>query len=314
MSRLFIIIALSLAFSAAALVIQKDYHYINWAGNVRFTAPKFIQASTVEEVQAIVKNAKNLRLIASTHAANRQVETSETLLSIRSMNKVLGIDENNIIHVQGGCSFSDILPILVERKLEMPSMLCTPDLSIVGTILTASHGSGMNAPILNSLVRELEVVRADGSIEVITGPQLDLESLSLGLLGVVVSIKLQLYPAFELKQCVYTDVPFSHFVSLKTNLEEFEQELVEKQSNFDAVFREGFSVSLFTLFGQAGELGAGAEFLGQANPLGPINIEKAVLSSVWVKKSVDEDCKIPLTQPHSAELSKDSKCFFRTVL
>lgn len=94
---------------------------------------------------------------------------------------------------------------------------------------TGTHGSGVTNGSLGSAVREVEVVTSDGSsVRIGRGDErFDGAVTSLGALGVVTALTLDLEPDFEVSQHVFTELPLDGL-------------------DFEAVAAAAYSVSLFT--------------------------------------------------------------------
>ncbi|WP_250445054.1 D-arabinono-1,4-lactone oxidase, partial [Actinotalea sp. C106] len=106
-----------------------------------------------------------------------------------------------------------------------------PHISVAGAVATATHGSGDARRNLAAAVVGLEVVAADGGL-VHLGPQDDDLAgavVSLGALGMVTAVALEIEPTFEVVQEVRTAVPWDAVLRA-----------------FDQVTASADSVSLFT--------------------------------------------------------------------
>ena len=101
----------------------------------------------------------------------------------------------------------------------MPSL---PHVTVAGAIATGTHGSGIAFGNMASQVSALEIVVADGSIVRYTRDEhphhFDCAAVSLGMLGVVARVTLDIVPAYEVDQVALKDVPLSTYLQ---HLEEF---------------------------------------------------------------------------------------------
>src|SRR5690606_37525988 len=98
--------------------------------------------------------------------------------------------------------------------------------------MTATHGSGNQNGNLATAVSALEIVTADGEIIKLSrkdDPAFFGAVVSLGGLGIVTSITLDLLPRFEMRQDLYLNLPFA-----------------ELEAHFDTLTASAYSVSLFT--------------------------------------------------------------------
>jgi xylitol oxidase len=129
--------------------------------------------------------------------------------------------------------YGEVATLLQEAGYAIPNLGSLPHISVAGAIATGTHGSGMTVGNLASAVAGLEMVTADGSLV-----RLDRDEdrdrfcgsvVSLGALGVVTAVTLDIGPTFEVRQWVYDDLPWA---AVENDIEE--------------VFAGAYSVSLFT--------------------------------------------------------------------
>jgi xylitol oxidase len=112
-------------------------------------------------------------------------------------------------------------------------MASLPHISVAGACATATHGSGLTIQCLSTSVAAIELVTASGELVRLSrtaNPDIFPGCVvSLGALGVITSLTLDIVPAFAIAQTVYEDLPFA-----------------ELEHNLPAIFSAGYSVSLFT--------------------------------------------------------------------
>jgi xylitol oxidase len=113
--------------------------------------------------------------------------------------------------------------------LALPNMASLPHISVAGSVATGTHGSGVRNGSLAAAVREVEIVTGDGSVVVIGrgDERFGGAVTSLGALGVVTALTLDLEPAFEVEQHLFTELPLEGL-------------------DFETVAGAAYSVSLFT--------------------------------------------------------------------
>ena len=115
----------------------------------------------------------------------------------------------------------------------LANLASLPHISVAGSCATGSHGSGVRNANLAAAAAALEIVRADGELERIdratAGDVLHGAVVSLGALGVVTSVTLEVEPTFRMRQDVYEDLALSDLVD-----------------HFDEIVSAAYSVSLFT--------------------------------------------------------------------
>ena len=208
----------------------------NWAGNYAYRAERLHRPSTIERLREIVANAPGVRVLGSRHSFNDIADSSE-LVSLEGMPADVVVD-----HAAGTVSFNASLKYgrLVEtlraESVALHNLASLPHISVAGAVATATHGSGDANGNLATAVAGLELVTSDGEILEFSrgGPDFDGVVVGLGALGAVTRITLDVEPAYEVRQRVFEGMGW--------------EALFE---HFDGVTSRGYSVSVFTRWGEA---------------------------------------------------------------
>lgn len=206
----------------------------NWAGNIQFNTNKVYYPGSVTEVQEVVKKHAKLKVLGSGHCFNRIADSPDYLLSTKALNKVVSLDKHtHTVTVEGGIKYGELAPYLHEQGYALHNLASLPHISVAGSIITATHGSGVGNANLAVPVLALELVLADGSVRTFSkekdGDLFNGLVVNLGALGVITKVTLALEPAYQMQQVVYENLP-----------------LVQLTANFQEIVAAGYSVSLFT--------------------------------------------------------------------
>jgi FAD/FMN-containing dehydrogenases len=207
----------------------------NWAGNYRYAATALHRPETVAEVQEIVAgSAGAVRALGSRHSFNGVADTTGALISQERLDRVLEIaPERRTVTVEGGARYGTLARRLHAEGFALPNLASLPHISVAGAVATATHGSGNDNACLAAPVRALEFVAADGSLVSLDrerdGDAFRGAVVSLGGLGIVTRLTLDVVPTFAVRQDVYENLSFAAL-----------------EENFDAVTGGAYSVSLFT--------------------------------------------------------------------
>ena len=219
---------------AKTLFAQQDAAQFNWAGNVRYGTNRLLNIESVDQLQEFVKKQNSLKALGSPHCFSRIADNAHQLISFRSMNRMLDIDETEkTVSVEAGITYSKLGPELDRQGYALHNLASLPDISVAGAIATATHGSGRKNGNLASAVAEIELVTADGELRTLARQKDADEFLGavvhLGALGIVTRVKLDIQPTFRVNEYTYH--------GLKKNI------LYEK---FSQIMNSAYSVSLFT--------------------------------------------------------------------
>ena len=219
---------------AKTLFAQQDAAQFNWAGNVRYGTNRLLNIESVDQLQEFVKKQNSLKALGSRHCFSRIADNVHQLISLRSMNRMLDIDETEkTVSVEAGITYSKLGPELDRQGYALHNLASLPHISVAGSIATATHGSGSKNGNLASAVAEIELVTADGELRTLSRQKDADEFLGavvhLGALGIVTRVKLDIQPTFRVNEYTYQ--------GLKKNI------LYEK---FSQIMNSAYSVSLFT--------------------------------------------------------------------
>ncbi|MDQ0834174.1 xylitol oxidase [Streptomyces achromogenes] len=204
----------------------------NWAGNITFAAKEVHRPHSLDALRSLVAAAGQVRVLGSGHSFNRIAEPGGegVLLSLGALTGGVEVDTvARTVRVGGGVRYAELARRVHEHGLALANMASLPHISVAGSVATGTHGSGVGNGSLASSVREVEVVTADGSTVVLErgDERFGGAVTSLGALGVVTALVLDLEPAFRVEQHLFTELPLEGL-------------------DFETVAGAAYSVSLFT--------------------------------------------------------------------
>jgi alditol oxidase len=206
----------------------------NWAGNVAFSAERFHRPASLAELQALVAGGEHVRALGTGHSFSHVADTTGDLVSVAGLPKVMDIDaERATVTVAAGIRYAELAGHLQRAGYALRNLGSLPHISIAGACATGTHGSGDANGSLATAVSALELVTAQGDVVTIgraaDGDQFSGAVVSLGALGIVIRMTLDIVPTFDIRQSVYTDLPGG----------QLEEHLAD-------IFSSAYSVSLFT--------------------------------------------------------------------
>ncbi|GHH79545.1 putative xylitol oxidase [Streptomyces sulfonofaciens] len=202
----------------------------NWAGNITFSAREVASPGSLGALRELVAASRRVRVLGSGHSFNEIADTDGVLLSLAALPAEVDVDTAaRTVRVSGGVRYAELARRVHAQGLALHNMASLPHISVAGSVATGTHGSGIANGSLASAVRAVELVAADGSTRTLRRGEdrFDGAVVSLGALGVVTALTLDLEPAYEMRQDVYTGLPLAEL-------------------DFEAVASAAYSVSLFT--------------------------------------------------------------------
>ncbi|RCG29257.1 FAD-binding protein [Streptomyces diacarni] len=188
---------------------------VNWAGNIRYTAEHVHRPASPDALRTLVAGSRQVRVLGSGHTFNRLADTDTTrgaLVSLAGLPHVTEVDTAaRTVRVGGGVRYAELAAHVHRHGLALAAMASLPHISVAGAVATGSHGSGDTTPPLSAAVREVELVTADGSPAVVRRGEPDFAAavVSLGALGVVTALTLDLEPAYEVESHVFDGFPMA---------------------------------------------------------------------------------------------------------
>jgi len=178
----------------------------NWAGNVECQPSQVVEPRNLEEVRSLLAGNGSLRVAGSGHSFTPIVATDGTLLSLRHLTGILDVDRAGMkAEIAAGTRIADLGAELQSAGLALANQGDVDVQMLAGAISTGTHGTGITLGSLSTMVSGLKLATADGAIVDISGGDLKAASLSLGTMGVIASVTLDLLPAYRLRERLWRE-------------------------------------------------------------------------------------------------------------
>jgi FAD/FMN-containing dehydrogenases len=206
----------------------------NWAGNYTYQARGIQYPESIEELQELVVKSDKLKALGSRHSFNDIADTSSQQVSLSKLNIETSFDrERKQVTFGAGLTYGQLCPLIEAQGFALHNLASLPHISVVGSVATATHGSGDNNGNLAVGVTAIEFVSGTGELVSLSregNPDIfNGVVVHLGALGIITKMTLELQPSFSVQQDVYDRLPLS-----------------ELYANFDAIESSAYSVSLFS--------------------------------------------------------------------
>ena len=204
----------------------------NWARTVAYSARSLLRPSSVDELRELVAGSRGIRALGSRHSFNELADTTGDLVSLELIDDDIVIDEaERTVTVGGRIRYGDLATALQAAGWALHNLASLPHISVAGAVATGTHGSGDRNGTLAAAVARLEFVTASGELLVLRRGDADFDGavVSLGALGIVTRVTLDIQPTFDVRQDLYDDLEWSALLE-----------------NFEGITSSAYSVSVFT--------------------------------------------------------------------
>lgn len=184
--------------------------WTNWVGNQSFAPSSIAAPRDEEEVAALVKQAAErgigVRVAGAGHSFTPVVQTGGLLLDLSALTGVVHTDAvNKRATALAATRIRDFYEPLWEAGLALRNQGDIDTQQIAGAVATGTHGSGSRYTSLSGVVRGMRLVTATGELRDIGEDDLDLlhaAQVSVGMLGVVTRLDLEVSDAYRLREQV----------------------------------------------------------------------------------------------------------------
>ncbi len=188
----------------------------NWAGNYAYRAARVHRPTTIAELSDLVARSDRVKILGTRHSFNDIADTTGDLISLENFNRVLSLDagaSGATVTIEAGVTYGQLARHLHAAGYALPNLASLPQISVAGVCATATHGSGDGNGILATSVAAMEVVMGSGEVCVFSrgasGDTFCGAVVALGGIAAVVKLKLDVVPAFDVRQQVYENLPFA---------------------------------------------------------------------------------------------------------
>lgn len=181
----------------------------NWSGEVSCRPTGIYRPTTEEELREVIagrpSSVETVRVAGSGHSFSPVVPSDDVLISLSEYTGVVDVDpDNERATVRAGTPLHELTAQLADHGLAMENLGDIDRQSIAGALSTGTHGTGEAFGVLSTQVSGLRLVTADGEV-LDLDPDSDPDrfraaQVSLGALGVVSQVTLDLVPAYRLEQ------------------------------------------------------------------------------------------------------------------
>lgn len=182
----------------------------NWVGNRSCRPRNYYVPSSVDEVCAALVSARaagdRVRVAASGHSYTDICTTDGTLIEMRNFSGITDIDvQRRRATMRSGTRIEALGDQLWDAGLSLHNQGDIEAQQIAGATSTGTHGSGLHLRNLAAGIVSMDLVMADGTLMTFDDSDPDrfaAARISMGMLGVITSLTLDVVPAFKISETV----------------------------------------------------------------------------------------------------------------
>ncbi|KAH0579407.1 hypothetical protein H2248_002268 [Termitomyces sp. 'cryptogamus'] len=162
------------------------------------------------------REGRSVKAAGVGHSPSDLACTNEYMLRTTKFNRLLEINvEKHYVVAQGGITLHDLHAQLGVYNLAMTNVGSISDQTLAGIVTTATHGSGIEYGVISTHVIGLTLLLANGNRVFCSRnerPDLFIATIcGLGATGLILSIQLEVEPAFRLKE-IQESMSFDDFI------------------------------------------------------------------------------------------------------
>ena len=98
----------------------------NWAGSHTYTAPTFVEPTSIDELQQIVASTDRVRALGSRHSFNDLADTPGTLIGTARLPHSLEVIDEDTIAVAPWMKYGEIATLLKPHGLALHNLASLP--------------------------------------------------------------------------------------------------------------------------------------------------------------------------------------------
>lgn len=179
--------------------------WTNWSGSVIARPAQIARPETEAELAALVRAARKVRVAGAGHSFMPLCETEGLLLNLADLESPITFNaDRSRVWAPAGWSLAKLTAALWDDGVSLINQGDVNPQALAGAIGTGTHGTGADLGTLSTAARAFRMVNADGAVLTCSATEnsdlYQAQRLSLGLLGVVTQIEIDVLPAYHLEE------------------------------------------------------------------------------------------------------------------
>lgn len=160
-------------------------------------------------------------MYGSAHSFSDIADTDGLHISLANLTDI-SVDQSKMTVTFGaGVTYTMLIKKLTEHKMALRNLPSLPHINVVGSVVTGTHGSGMQNQAMATYVSEIAFVGPDGVSKRLNKRDHKKEMYrylhSFGALGIIYEMKMEIVPEFGVAKCIYKDVRWDYILKDKAS-------------------------------------------------------------------------------------------------
>lgn len=185
------------------------HHWSNWSGSVRCRPRTMATPDSEGEIAALVGKARQqnriVRVAGSGHSFTPLCASNDVFVSLDRWTGIESADATTMqATIRAGTKLHDLGQPLGELDLALANQGDVDVQSLAGAVATGTHGTGHTLGSLSTQVVGLRLVTGEAELRELSADHepdsFRAAQVSLGALGIVTAVRLQLVPAYRLHE------------------------------------------------------------------------------------------------------------------
>ncbi|EGO28536.1 hypothetical protein SERLADRAFT_366246 [Serpula lacrymans var. lacrymans S7.9] len=196
-----------------------DARFTNWGQTFSCSPLGVFEPRTEYECELVLELARRedkvVRAVGIGHSPSDLACTSGYMLRTTKLDRLVDAEKHYVV-AQAGITLQDLHAELARHNLAMINVGSISDQTLAGIITTATHGTGIDYGVISTHVIALSLLLANGErVQCSRHERPDLFTASicgLGSTGLILTITLNVEPAFRLKE-LQQSIPFDDCIT-----------------------------------------------------------------------------------------------------
>lgn len=188
-------------------------HWRNWVGNQSCVREARGAPASEDELCSMVSEAsrkgQNVRVAGSGHSFTPVALTNGLHLTLSNMMGVRNVDHDRLrVTAAAGTTINELVRILKAEGLSMINQGDIDSQALAGALCTGTHGTGLKLGNMASQIVGMKLIQPNGDVLVVDEGDMDMlnaSRVSLGVLGVISEMTLQLTAGYNLYERIWRE-------------------------------------------------------------------------------------------------------------